>query len=83
MNTNNLLIISGVVIMLGLLSFVIATSAIPTGASVKQPTNMAKAVLTGTTENGDVAIELKPHTPSEDELKVDISVNTHSVDFEI
>ena len=38
-------------------------------------------ILTGTTEDGDVAIELKPLEVSKSLIKMEVSANTHSVDL--
>ncbi len=79
--------------MTGLLSFVIITASntsnslsgtITKGNGEKiipDNTRYLEAKLTGTTGPGDVAIELKPHEPTGNELAVDYSINTHSVDL--
>ena len=43
--------------------------------------NAFKSIVTGTTGQGDVAIELRPHKIAEGKLEVDITANTHSVDL--
>ncbi len=53
-------------------------------AAVKTPSldkSTFSPVETGTTGSGDVSIELEPRQVINGELKVDIAVNTHSVDL--
>jgi hypothetical protein len=59
---------------------------IPLGASsTKTPYVTAEytfeSVLIGTTEQGDVALELTPTKMNDGTLSVDVSANTHSVDL--
>ena len=46
---------------------------------VSQESAGMKTILTGSTEAGDVSIELTPEEVKDGQLAVDISVNTHSV----
>lgn len=41
-----------------------------------------KLITSGSTNSGEVAVDLKPHKVSNGQLQVDIGVNTHSVSLE-
>ncbi|MBC8495309.1 hypothetical protein H8D36_04100 [archaeon] len=41
-----------------------------------------KLISSGSTDSGDVSVDLKPHKVVNGKLEVDISVNTHSVSLE-
>ncbi len=43
--------------------------------------NDFKTISSGTTNDGEVSVELKPHKVKNGKINVDISVNTHSVDL--
>ena len=47
---------------------------------LQEPTQ-SETKATGSTETGDVLIELTPHAINNGKLEVDIGVNTHSVDL--
>lgn len=62
---------------------VIGSTSETTIATKSQPvtTSNLKAINTGTTDSGDVSVELEPEGVSGGKMKVKISVNTHSVDL--
>ncbi|MBC8500770.1 MAG: hypothetical protein ISS25_00125 [Nanoarchaeota archaeon] len=41
-----------------------------------------KLISSGSTDPGEVSVDLKPHEAKDGKLEVDISVNTHSVDLD-
>ncbi len=49
--------------------------------SAVEATSLYQALVSGTTASGDVAIEITPTEITKNELKMKISVNTHSVDL--
>lgn len=48
---------------------------------IKTTESNFKSIDSGTTNPGDVSVELKPHKIINGKLNVDISVNTHSIDL--
>ena len=79
---NNILIYSVGVILVFFLFFTVK-SYLPTGQLEEEHNQISgfPPILTGTTEDGDVAIELKPIEVSKTIIRLEISANTHSVDL--
>ena len=79
---NNILIYSVGVILVFFLFFTVK-SYLPTGQLEEEHNQISgfPPILTGTTEDGDVAIELKPLEVSKSLIRIEISANTHSVDL--
>ena len=53
----------------------------PTDARTIETVQFPSAILSGTTSEGDVAIELAPIEIKDNQLYISISANTHSVDL--
>ncbi|MEK6858246.1 MAG: hypothetical protein AABX39_06690 [Nanoarchaeota archaeon] len=83
-----------IVVLVGVIIFNVATIVFENNKAVTQQTPLAelknsativetgfKNINTGTTDEGEVSIALKPNKVDEGKLTVSISANTHSVDL--
>jgi len=50
-------------------------------SNIETDKNSFKLISTGSTSSGEVLVELTPHNAKDGKLKIDIEVNTHSVDL--
>ncbi|NQV09013.1 hypothetical protein HQ529_04135 [Candidatus Woesearchaeota archaeon] len=91
-NIENILLIGVLILLLGGLVFSITGFSVKEPTDKKETiklqenskpieTNKYNKIVTGSTENGEVSIELMPHEVENNKLVVDIWVNTHSVDL--
>lgn len=88
MNLEKYALIFGLAIVVGVIVYSLSRPTttgnvveIPEKPDTQLQATQLSPILTGTTENGDVAIELVPKGFEEGILTVDISANTHSVDL--
>lgn len=58
-----------------------STAAAQTSVQTTTSTSGYKSITTGSTSSGDVSVELTPHKMITNQLTVDFSINTHSVDL--
>lgn len=81
-NTNEKTILF--ILLFGLIFIVSCTSNVqaPSNENKKNVESPAfKTISSGSTQSGDVLIELTPHTFANGKLNIDFSANTHSVDL--
>lgn len=70
--------VTGIAI-LSIVGVIILSIPVPTGNVVAS--QRGDGIITGTTDPGDVAIELTPLGVSDDGMAFDVKMNTHSVDL--
>ncbi len=82
-DSNKILIILAVALVLVLTYFIFFNKPTNQGNILSNSQNLVwEIVTTGTTGNGDVEIALTPLSLENNQLKVQISANTHSIELE-
>jgi hypothetical protein len=90
MKIDNIILYGLLIVVIGVLFISITGLAKPKGitaSAIASPGSLSdgsgfNTVSTGDTSPGSVSVDLTPHAVSNGQLKVDISVNTHSVSLD-